>query len=41
MIDRLDLPVSDLARRKRHPHYDGAFALDPDGHDLEAVCQQA
>lgn len=21
-----------------HPHYYGAFALDPDGHNIEAVC---
>ena len=21
-----------------HPHYYGAFVLDPDGHNIEAVC---
>ncbi len=21
-----------------HPHYWGAFVLDPDGHNIEAVC---
>jgi catechol 2,3-dioxygenase-like lactoylglutathione lyase family enzyme len=21
-----------------HPHYDAAFVLDPDGHNIEAVC---
>jgi len=24
-----------------HPHYYGAFVLDPDGHNIEAVCHQA
>lgn len=24
-----------------HPHYYGAFALDPDGHNIEAVCHKA
>ena len=23
-----------------HPNYYGAFVLDPDGHNIEAVCQQ-
>lgn len=23
-----------------HPHYYGAFVLDPDGHNLEAVCHE-
>jgi len=23
-----------------HPHYYGAFVLDPDGHNIEAVCHQ-
>jgi catechol 2,3-dioxygenase-like lactoylglutathione lyase family enzyme len=23
-----------------HPHYYGAFALDPDGHNVEAVCHK-
>lgn len=22
-----------------HPHYYGAFVIDPDGHNIEAVCQ--
>lgn len=25
-------------RRKYHPNYYGAFVLDPDGHNIEAVC---
>jgi catechol 2,3-dioxygenase-like lactoylglutathione lyase family enzyme len=24
-----------------HPHYYGAFVLDPDGHNIEAVCHSA
>ena len=24
-----------------HPHYYGAFVLDPDGHNIEAVCHHA
>ena len=24
-----------------HPHYYGAFVLDPDGHNIEAVCHEA
>jgi hypothetical protein len=24
-----------------HPHYDGAFVLDPGGHNIEAVCHEA
>jgi catechol 2,3-dioxygenase-like lactoylglutathione lyase family enzyme len=24
-----------------HPHYYGAFVLDPDGHNIEAVCHRA
>lgn len=24
-----------------HPHYYGAFVLDPDGHNIEAVCHTA
>lgn len=24
-----------------HPHYYGAYVLDPDGHNLEAVCHDA
>jgi len=24
-----------------HPHYYGAFVLDPDGHNIEAVCHQS
>jgi catechol 2,3-dioxygenase-like lactoylglutathione lyase family enzyme len=25
-------------RSQYHPHYYGAFVLDPDGHNIEAVC---
>ena len=25
-------------RAQYHPDYDGAFVLDPDGHNIEAVC---
>ena len=25
-------------RARYHPHYYGAFVLDPDGHNIEAVC---
>ena len=27
-------------REHYHPHYYGAFILDPDGHNIEAVCRQ-
>ena len=27
-------------RAHYHPHYYGAFALDPDGHNVEAVCHR-
>jgi catechol 2,3-dioxygenase-like lactoylglutathione lyase family enzyme len=27
-------------REKYHPSYYGAFVLDPDGNNIEAVCQQ-
>jgi len=23
-----------------HPHYYGAFVIDPDGHNIEAVCHK-
>jgi catechol 2,3-dioxygenase-like lactoylglutathione lyase family enzyme len=26
-------------RKNYHPNYYGAFVLDPDGHNIEAVCQ--
>jgi catechol 2,3-dioxygenase-like lactoylglutathione lyase family enzyme len=26
-------------RPEYHPNYYGAFVLDPDGHNIEAVCQ--
>ena len=26
-------------RPQYHPHYSGAFVLDPDGHNVEAVCR--
>lgn len=28
-------------RKQYHPHYFGAFVLDPDGHNIEAVCHAA
>jgi catechol 2,3-dioxygenase-like lactoylglutathione lyase family enzyme len=28
-------------REMYHPHYYGAFVLDPDGYNIEAVCHQA
>lgn len=28
-------------RPRYHPSYYGAFVLDPDGHNIEAVCHQA
>lgn len=28
-------------RANYHPHYYGAFVIDPDGHNIEAVCHQA
>jgi len=28
-------------RAHYHPHYYGAFVLDPDGHNIEAVCHTA
>ncbi|HKX40935.1 MAG TPA: VOC family protein, partial [Burkholderiaceae bacterium] len=28
-------------RPRYHPHYYGAFVLDPDGHNIEAVCHEA
>lgn len=28
-------------RRQYHPNYYGAFVLDPDGHNIEAVCHEA
>jgi catechol 2,3-dioxygenase-like lactoylglutathione lyase family enzyme len=27
-------------RADYHPHYYGAFVLDPDGHNIEAVCHE-
>ena len=27
-------------REHYHPHYYGAFVLDPDGHNIEAVCHK-
>jgi catechol 2,3-dioxygenase-like lactoylglutathione lyase family enzyme len=27
-------------REQYHPHYYGAFVVDPDGHPIEAVCHQ-
>ena len=28
-------------RQKYHQHYYGAFVIDPDGHNIEAVCHRA
>ena len=28
-------------RTMYHPHYYGAFLIDPDGHNIEAVCHKA
>ena len=28
-------------REQYHPHYYGAFVLDPDGNNIEAVCHQS
>jgi catechol 2,3-dioxygenase-like lactoylglutathione lyase family enzyme len=28
-------------RPQYHPHYYGAFVLDPDGHNIEVVCHEA
>lgn len=28
-------------RTRYHPNYYGAFVLDPDGHNIEAVCHEA
>ncbi len=28
-------------RAHYHPNYYGAFVLDPDGHNIEAVCHEA
>jgi catechol 2,3-dioxygenase-like lactoylglutathione lyase family enzyme len=28
-------------RTRYHPHYYGAYVLDPDGHNIEAVCHEA
>ena len=28
-------------RPQYHPNYYGAYALDPDGHNIEAVCHEA
>lgn len=27
-------------REEYHPHYYGAFVIDPDGHNIEAVCHK-
>jgi hypothetical protein len=27
-------------RAHYHPHYYGAFVLDPEGHNIEAVCHK-
>lgn len=28
-------------RTQYHPHYYAAFLIDPDGHNIEAVCHKA
>jgi catechol 2,3-dioxygenase-like lactoylglutathione lyase family enzyme len=39
MIDHTGISVSDFTVSKQfHPNYYGAFVLDPDGHNIEAVC---
>jgi catechol 2,3-dioxygenase-like lactoylglutathione lyase family enzyme len=45
MIDHTGLNVSVYARSKAFclkalPNYYGAFVLDPDGHNIEAVCHE-
>lgn len=30
-----------MLTRRRRCHYYGAFVLDPDGHNIEAVCHEA
>ena len=35
---RADATTGRRARRALSPHYYGAFVLDPDGHNIEAVC---
>ena len=53
MIDHISLVVKDYNQSKafylaalaplgyEQPHYYGAFVLDPNGHNLEAVCHGA
>ena len=40
MIDHIAFNVVDLERSRGyyHPDYYGAFALDPEGNNIEAVC---
>jgi catechol 2,3-dioxygenase-like lactoylglutathione lyase family enzyme len=38
MLDHIHVGVSDLERSAAF--YCGAFALDPDGHNVEAVCHR-
>jgi hypothetical protein len=39
MLDHVSLNVSDPdVRAHYHPTYYGAFVLDPDGNNVEAVC---
>jgi hypothetical protein len=41
MLDHIGFGVSDFARSKAfYPNYYGAFVLDPDGHNVEAVCHR-
>jgi len=36
-----DAPAAGCLRPQYHPNYYGAFVLDPDGHNIEAVCHNA
>jgi hypothetical protein len=43
MLDHVNLRVADYERSRTfyHPNYYGAFVLDPDGYNIEAVCRKA
>ena len=38
MLDHVTIGVTDIERSQAF--YDQAFILDPDGHNIEAVCHQ-
>jgi catechol 2,3-dioxygenase-like lactoylglutathione lyase family enzyme len=46
VIDHIGIAVADYQRSKAFyeralaPDYYGAYVLDPDGHNIEAVCHQ-